>query len=387
MALVLLICLHAAVLAQPAGAPVRVQVLTMSDSSVLVTAAEELMASLAHDVQVVTADRVAIPTPISRASDWREAERAVTGAQQAYMELDANGALMQVGRAEKLLLDGLDDAAAVLLLARALRVKALTELYLGLTAEAGRSFVSAWLLDPEFSPAAAEWPPEARLAYADTIAADRHKGAGALSLDVTPAAARVWLDGKPLGLGSTSARDLHPGDHYLFATCPGHTSFAAVVSVTPGGKLTQASIHLEPRPGGKLDADAAAALVAAWRTSDEALVARQVARLLQPAILALVALDESAPEGAAPVAWLLTAKGGRLGGAVALGSPASAAAAIVGRALGKSASDPLTLSRPWYGRWYTWVAAGVLVVGGGVALGFALAPNPERVSFGVGYPK
>jgi hypothetical protein len=304
-------------------------------------------------------------------------------ARQAWAELDAPQVLARLAQAEALTRPWLVSAEAAALLARALRLRGVVSLFLQKPEEASRSFVAAFLLEPAFAPGAEEWPPEARLAYADAVAAVRRAAPGALSVRVEPAVADVWLDGRLAGVGPTTVDGLVPGDHHLVVTCAGHGRFAAVVPVTGNGTLEQVDVFLPPLAPAERQRQAAEALLEGFASPHESRVARQAATLLGATGLILVATETGG--GGRAVGWALNAAGERLGGAVSLADHAAAAAELAFRIAGGDLPAPAAPPPPWYLRWYTLAAVGAVIVGGGIALGVALYDGDgDRVSFHYG---
>jgi hypothetical protein len=207
---------------------------------------------------------------------------------------------------------------------------------------------------------------------------------------VTPASAQVWLDGRPLSVGSTTAADVVAGEHALLLTCPGFLAYAGVVAVRGDGKLDHVPVFLTPLAGAEQRAALATALVSALGTPREAVAVRQLADVLAVEGVVLVGPDPLAAGSVAPVAWALAASGERRGGYVPMSGEGgvSGAAGSVIAALRGSGSPAAELARPWYRRWPVWAAAaGAALVGGGLAWYLTRDPGvPDRVSFYVGRP-
>jgi len=359
------------------AAPLQVQVVSQGSAAPLVRAAGELRAALAADGRLAVRAEVLVPAEVA-APSVKAAATLVAQAREDYANLDPQAALTKLVGAQESLRPLLDHPGALGQLAAALRVEGLTHLFVDNGKSAARSFASAYFLDPDYSPGAGQWPPEARLAYADAIATARGASTGSLSVRVEPEIARVWIDGRDVGLGSTTLRELARGAHHLLVTCPGHTAFAAVVNVEGDGKLSQASVFLEARSGAR--EEAMSAFGAAFGGDSEAMVARQAAAILTAGALVLVTDDAKSRR---TVAWVLDDTGARRGGSVPLGD--AAAAEIAARLLGSDETPVVGPANPWYLRWYTLAAAGAVVVGGAVALAVALSQDStDRVSFHLG---
>lgn len=376
--------LLAGVLANQAPAPLRVQVVARGGGALAQTA-EGLRKALGQEARLRVGEAVLLPREpaTTREADIEQALAGLDAAEQHYTRLEPQAALTLTADATERLRLWLDGDAGRPALARARRVRGLTLLFLQKPADATRSFASASFLDPEFSPAAEEWPPEARLAYADSVAATRRLADGALSVRVTPEAAGVWLDGRQIGIGSTTAPEVEPGEHFLLVTCPGYQRFAGVVEVGGAGKLSQASVYLEPED----DAESLAAgtLVRAVGSAHESTVARQVATVLDVDLILLVAPGFSDRDEAKPVLRLFRPDGTTHGDPMAIGSVGATADAIVARlfSVGEPIVEP---AAAWHQEWWVWAAAGggaALV--GGTILAIALTrDNPDRVTFVIG---
>jgi hypothetical protein len=307
-------------------------------------------------------------------------------ARRAWTELDAPQVLAKTAQVESLLRPWLVSAEATSLLARALRLRGVAALFLEQPEPAARSFVSAFFLDPGFAPGAEEWPPAARLAYADSVAAARRTAPGALSVRVEPTVVEVWLDGRLVAIGPTTLDQLLPGEHHLTAVCVGHERFAAVVPVSGDGKLEQVEVFLPPVSETEKHGQVTTALLEGFGTPAEGRLVTQAATLLAVSGLVVVAVE---PDNDARAAgWALNAAGERLGGRVSLAEPAQAAAELALRIVGGEGPTAVAPPTPWYRRWYTLAAAGGVVAGVGLALLLALpAGDDDRRSLYVGVGK
>lgn len=342
------------------------QVVVRGDT-VLAQTADALRQALAREARLAVVDGILISRQQSSThrSDLMRAQEDLDAAERHYTRLEPQVALTRTAKAAERLRARLDEARGPPALARALRLRGLTFLFLQKPEEAARSFASASFLDPKFSPAAREWPPEARRAYADSIAGARRIGSGVLSVRVAPEVARVWLDGRPIGIGSTTAQRVEPGEHFLLVTCPGYQRFAGVVAVDGAGKVSQASVYLEPEDAS--NSLAAGALVHAMDGAARASVLRQVAAVLDVDLILLVAPGADGREGAPPVAILLGADGAMGGDPITIGDIDATATAIVSSlfSVEQPVVEPATA---WYRKWWVWAAAG----GGAVLVGGAI---------------
>ncbi|OGQ89015.1 MAG: hypothetical protein A2289_18540 [Deltaproteobacteria bacterium RIFOXYA12_FULL_58_15] len=361
--------------------PLAIQVIATNHGLPVVSAAQKLRAQLATDFGLQVNSQVLVPGPSTAGSSaWLDkAAESLEQAQQSYARLESGPTLALLLEVEEATKSHIDDTEAALLLAKALRLRGLTYLFMEKSQDATAAFTTAHFIDGEFSPDADQWPPEARLAYADAGAQSRQQAAGSLSIHVQPGAAAVWVDGKPVSIGSTTVTDLGAGAHYLLITSAGYEPMGAVVSVRGNAMLDQASIFLETADDkmGLL----ASALAEAVDGPREQLIAAQVAAVLEGTHL-LVVQSQSVTSPASVI--VLDLHGRRVGGAVPLVEATVAAQHIAGLLLGQPLPPPVAPAKPWYGRWYTWVAVGT-VVAGGVVLGVLLGQdNPDRISFHLG---
>jgi hypothetical protein len=366
----------------------KVHIIIQRDDAALMRAASDLRDALLRDGRLVLGDAFLVPDDFSngRGSDLEAGRLLVNAAQRDYANLAVEAALSGIGEAEQRLRNMLRRPEAPRLLARALRLRALTLLFQEEREEASVSFATSFFLDPEFSPAAQEWPPEARLAYSDAVAKLRHTASGSLSIRVQPEIAEIWVDGRRVGSGLNTVGDLRPGQHYLSVFCPGFMPFSAVVSIKGDGKLDHASVFLEELSADKRDRRAVAELVHNFGGPRESVIVKQVAHLLKAENLVVVGKP---PDGNEWTAWVLSADGQRRGGGFSLTDTVLAAAGISARVLGIATSSADELHEPWYTRWYTWVVAGGLVAGMiGVSIYAATRQDrPERVTFVLGGQK
>lgn len=343
-------------------------------------AAGALREALASDPRLSELPPVAIVDPTEGpVGDVEPAEDLLRRAEEAYAQLSAQAALDGIGQAQELLLPMAAQGSALTLLARSLRIRGRTQHFLQQPQAAHRSFASASFLDPGFSPDVASWPPQLRLAYADAASATRRAQTGRLSLKVAPPAARVWFDGQAQGLGSTTV-ETAPGEHLVVATCPGHRSFGGLVNVDGGGKLTQASVFLEPQAEEPFRPKALALALGAFGSQEEEAVTRQALALAKADYLVLVRQRDDS----SMAAWLFNSDGTRVGAATDLVPPEAAAAILRGYLF--PAPEPPLATEAWYENWGVWaVAGGALVAGGTLALVYGLsAASDDRVTLVLG---
>lgn len=362
------------ILAAVIAAPPFVQVLATSEDAA-VRAAGTLRAELAGDGRLRLSDEVLVVTngadPITVGDDLKAIAALVDEADLLYVGLNAPEALAKIAEARAKLGLMLDRPQAAAVLARAMRIKGLVFLFMENAEQAATAFFSAYLLSPEFVPDSQQWPPEARLAYADAVAAARRSPGGILSVDITPPVATLWLNGRKAGIGPTTVSGIAPGEHFGLATCPGFNRVAALVTVAGGGKLSQAALYLAEQPPEIALRAQAAAFADAFGSDDEERATRLLAEQLGAEVLIYVA-----NQAGAQAAWVLAASGERQREPVVIVSGNDAAAEIRVAILGE---EPETIPRPippppppapqWYERWEVWMVVGAAVaVAGGTAI-------------------
>ena len=351
------------VLAVVLAAPPYVRVVAAPEPAA-VQAAQALRDTLAASGRLLLDDVVLVAedgaTSLSNAVSLQEARSLVQEAHGLYTALSAPEALAKIGEARALLGLLLDHPDGAALLAEAMRIKGLVHLFMEKPRQASAAFFSAYLLDPEYIPDALQWPPEARLAYADAIAAARRDPGGILSFDVQPPAAVVWLNGKKAGIGPTTVSGVAPGEHFVLATCPGYNRVTAVVTVLGGGKLNQAALYLEELPEETARRAQVAAFAAAFDHEDEKAAAKLLAEQLEAEVLVWVT-----PRAGAQAAWVLAGSGERLRDAVVVVSGNDAAREVEVAILGEPApalTQPVPEAVPpapvWYERWEVWLVLG-----------------------------
>ena len=357
-------------------------------------AAVALQGQLATDPRLTVRDvEIASRHRAAETLDLPALQAVLREAQEAYVRLEPQVALTRLDDVEAALRRFTDVKEARQALAHALRLRGLAFLFLEKNQSAGESFGAAWALDPDFSPAAEEWPPEARLAYADAVAVVKRGGTGSLTVTTLPRTAQIFVDGREVGVGATTVSDLLAGVHHLLVVVIGHKRNAVSVTVHGGGRLDNVAVFPEQmQPEADRRAEVLAALSVAFESPHEMLVATQAAELLEADALVVVHGPGvgTIPASLGVVATVLDAAGKRLGPAVSLQEVWTAGQIIADRLFGVGPS-PTPLSEvgsapsPWYLRWYTLAVAGALVVGGGVALTILLTRDrPDKITFSLG---
>ena len=280
-------------------------------------------------------------------------------AHEAYVVLDTGTALRTLDGLITSLLSLQDLEAARQLLAKSLRLRALIQLALKDPPTAAKSFTEAWLIEPEFSPIREEWPPEARLAFGDAIAAAKRSGTGVLSIAVEPADTVLWLDGKRVGYGATTLENLEPGSHFLMGQLPGYEPRGAIVTVEGGGKLSQAQLFLSAKAADLATAEELSSLAdsqqrAMTTPKERALAAKRVCKRLGASHLALLSSNAGVVE-----LTLLDNQGKQQGKPLMAGETKILAQEIELRLTETGTTQAAT---PWYDEPLWWVVGAAAVV-------------------------
>lgn len=183
------------------------------------------------------------------AAELQAADAHLRQAQGAYLNLDVPGATEHLESIVSLLAPHLNHTEAMGLMAAALRLRGLVALLANNAAEVRRYFRLAANLDPSYAPVRGDWPPEARLAYADAAAESKAASKGVLSLDLAPRQARFWIDGLESANGSATVRDLAAGEHFVTVRAAGFAPVGVLVTIAGEQRLDHATIALEPLAG------------------------------------------------------------------------------------------------------------------------------------------
>ena len=172
-------------------------------------AAVALQGQLATDPRLTVRDvEIASRHRAAETLDLPALQAVLREAQEAYVRLEPQVALTRLDDVEAALRRFTDVKEARQALAHALRLRGLAFLFLEKNQSAGESFGAAWALDPDFSPAAEEWPPEARLAYADAVAVVKRGGTGSLTVTTLPRTAQIFVDVKFVSTTNTDLLNL-----------------------------------------------------------------------------------------------------------------------------------------------------------------------------------
>lgn len=332
------------------------------------------------------------PATVNDADPLASIRALLSKARRAYTELDSATALASVHEGTRQLAPLLVGPEAVSLAAELHRLEGLTQSYLDHASDAARSFALAWALDPGFAPTTTDWPPAARLAYADAVATRRQHERGTLVIEVEPAGTRSWLDGKPVGIGPVTLAAIQGGEHWLVANAPGHEPFAAIVHVEGHARLTKLEVRLVPTAGSDPGTEAARALQHGWGTTDEAAAGAQLASLTGTNGVIVVASSETSPTETR--AWFIDRSGVRRAAGLLVSEPATHAS-LAQLVESSPTSIPLALpadvptgsvASPWYVSWVPWTAAAAIVGGAAATYFFMREDEPERVRLLVGRP-
>ncbi len=388
----MVVVLMTAVIAAPSFA----QVLSTPEPEVVADAAR-LRAELEGEERLDLGTEVLVIVgevdPAAKVKVLNAIDGVIDDAYDAYTALNAPAALAKIAEARAKLGLMVDSKEARELLAEAMRIKGLVFLFMEKPDQAATAFFSSYLLEPDFVPDSQEWPPEARLAFADAIAAARRDPGGILSVDMAPTSATLWLNGRKAGIGPTTLSGLPPGEHVVLATCAGFNRVTAVVTVESGGKLSQAALYLEAQPPEVARQERAAAFRSAFGHDGEAYAARFLAEHLGAEHLIYVT-----KHAGARAAWVLDASGARHRDPVVVVAGNDAAREIRIAILGEEPTiDPLKAPIPeppdlgpteWYKRWEVWMVMGAAVaVAGGTAvyIGVSQSQNEDVTIYMGGY--
>lgn len=137
--------------------------------------------------------------------------------------------------------------------------RGLAELSRSKATAAARRFELALALDEARSPRKELYGPDVARAFAEAADARTARAARAVKLKVTPADARVIIDGV-LVVDPARPRSMRPGLHAVTARAPGYETTAAVIEVGAGGDL---ELELSRATG-----DAVERIGAAWARGD-----------------------------------------------------------------------------------------------------------------------
>lgn len=361
------------------AAPLRVQVVAHPQA---VDLAEELRARLAQRSGLTVHEGVWVAESVSGQTEISALIARVVEAEMEYTSLNIPRALELVRAFHLELATLLATPVGVELLGRSLRVDGLARLFAGDATSAAASFASASFVDPDYSPGPEEWPPPARLAYADAVSTARGAAPGIVSLSVEPSVAEVWIDGRRRGRGSQSLDDLLPGQHFVLVACPGFRPVAAALPVQGAGVLQSIAIALEPLPvpepglaKGVLEA-----------SSTELQVAR--AKLLMQKAAADALVVAHAPPPHRPAVWVF--KGKDTSPQELTAADPETLAQLVGLGLTPAAEVPQAPEppppTPWYERWPVWVGVGVavLAIAGGTTAVVLSQERSPNVTFVIG---
>lgn len=358
--------------------PAPIQVIAIDASSrnqanELIAALQSLNATTKSSLLTAAADSPTVDPLVN-------AESSLRRAQQAYARLQTREALDHLQQAIASLMPQNTRNDAKKLLAQAFRLVALIHTYLGNNAEATTNFSSAYFLEPDFSPALEEWPPNSRLHYADTVATLKRSAGVTVSLRPEPPTTAVWLDGNFLGLGARTLNNLTPGVHTVVLQ---HTGYQTLATLLPITDTTVAEIPLYLQPTADSQGVTALPNTNDLQANHESWVFRQLAFLTQAGFFVL--LHSTATQTIA--IRIFSTNGEQLGNEFSFNDPSSTAATIVSRIqiLEQQSTTTTVADKPWYTSWVPWtIAAGVLIAAGtGTALVLA-RDRKERVVFILG---
>ena len=211
-------------------------------------------------------------------------------------------------------------------------------------------------------------PEDERDLYARRRAALNGEAPGTLSVETTPAAAEVWVDGVRRCASPCSVK-LVPGRHFVRASAPAHAPGVATVDLTAGASAAR-RLGLTAAYSGASVRAIESMLADPSRRTEGASALEPMARFLDvDHIVAVVPEGDKTRLVFAPPA----AGRPRLGPAVAASDLSSATAEQL-RPIGPAREE----SKPWYGKSTTWLVGGGIVAGlvAGFLIYQASTPTP-----------
>jgi hypothetical protein len=321
---------------------------------------------------------------LSRLERVRDVDAAIALARQATFALDEDKALRALSEAEHTLQDTLELPGAALFYAELQLQLGLSAAHSGLVALADAAFARAASIDPTRALLAGEAAPEvvalARSAF-ERVANARE---GTLHIEVSSAAARVFIDDRALGEAPLSVR-VRGGLHVLRVEADGHAPYARLFDMLEGERPVW-HVVLSPDP-----------FALALRELETAL-SEHAARAIEAASARVLAFDPQLQlllfgERVAERGWFARCERAlcTLGTYASLGGESPHV-----QRMDKLTGSTLTDARAWltperrvvaatqaaapplWQRWYVWALAGVVVVGAGISVGAASQPDPQR---------
>jgi hypothetical protein len=321
---------------------------------------------------------------LSRLERLRDVDDSLALARQATVALQEDKALRALARAEQALRETLELPGASVFYAELQLQLGVSAAHSGMSTLAEAAFARAASIDPARRLLAGEAAPEvvslAERAFERVASAKE----GTLHIEVSAAAARVFIDDRALGDAPVSAR-MKSGLHVLRVEAEGHATYARLFDLLEGERPV-VQIVLAPDPD-----------ALALRALDHAL-ASHAADAIQSACGQVLALE--------PRVGLLLF--GERAGARGWFARCERAASTLST-YASDGHDPLHIRRverfdsaaladarawltpersvvaatpaaapPLWQRWYVWAVAGAVVVGAGAWVGAALQPDPQH---------
>ena len=350
-----------------AAAPTPVLVIAATDDVAVTDKARQLAAELAHSEQLAVQSDIGIARQGSGASaqDLDEAQYYLAEGQRHFEAMQITEAISSLARAQTILLAHASSVRGARMLAKVCRFRGRVFLADQQSGAADEQFAAAARLDPDFVPPADDWPPPARLAFADAVASARRKPGVSLSIHVQPPYAQLWLDGAPVGVGPTTLASAQSGLHVLFAAGVGLAPMSMLVRVSDSQPSTDVSVFVESLPARESRQAAVDALAAGGDADSGEVTVRQALAVLAPEQVLLLRHNGA---GKVSARWLSTAASPNAG-SVTVDDPAEAAAMLMAMqslpapAVASSAAVGLLAKVPWY----AWTIGAVVVAGAATA--------------------
>jgi hypothetical protein len=227
---------------------------------------------------------------------------------------------------------------------------------------------AAAVLSPSLELDPLSHPDDERDAFARRRAALNNEVVGTLSVETTPAAAEVWVDGLRRCASPCSVK-LAPGRHFVRASSPAHAAAVAQLDL-PAGATASRRLGLTAAYSGASVHAIESMIADPSRRAEGASALEPMARFLDvDHVVAVVSEGDKTRLLFAPPA----AGRPRLGPAV----PAANLSATAAEQLRPIAPPPQE-GQPWYGRTTTWLVGGGIVAGivAGLLIYQSVAPSP-----------
>lgn len=224
------------------------------------------------------------------------ARNHLAAAREAYASFDYDRALGELRRIDELLLDREPSQPLIDILVQSHLLAGQVHESRDRPEEALASFRLVRHLDPsrtsldpgEYRPGVVSLYKKARPGRAD----------GTLAVEVTPARAQVWIDGRAMGRAPVEARGLAPGRHWVVTSARGRSPNGQLVDAT-AGKRRVVKVELEKRSAADRIAEVRRGLASATSRDELEAGAAELAGAAEVDVIVLVRGRGDAVEGAA----------------------------------------------------------------------------------------